>query len=412
MSDEPAGGDEPAPRRGAAMGFILATVMLDTIGFGIIAPVTPELIVELTGEGLDKAATWGGWLLFLYALMQFVFAPVLGNLSDRFGRRPVLIASLVAFAIDYTIMGFATSLFWLFLGRGLAGIAGATGATANAYIADISAPEDRAKNFGRMGAAWGLGFIIGPVIGGLLGGFGPRVPFFVAAGLGLVNAVYGLLVLPESLPRERRRPFSWKRATVIGSFRQMSRIPLIGGLFVVAALYYIGHDSLPSTWTYYTMFKLDWNERMVGLSMGAVGVGTALVQGGLVGLLIARLGERRAVVVGFALLALGFVGFSTADSTWQMFAWIVPFSLGGIAMPALRSILTRKVPDDAQGELQGALTSLASLTAIVAPVFMTQVFAAFSSETAPIYFPGAPFLTAGALVLGSLLLFLRATRRG
>ena len=394
-----------------AIGFILATVMLDTIGFGIIAPVTPELITGLTGEGLDRAAIYGGWLLFLYALMQFVFAPILGNLSDRFGRRPILIGSLLAFSVDYLIMGFAPNLGWLFIGRALAGVAGATGATANAFVADISSTDDRAQNFGLIGAAWGLGFIIGPVIGGLLGGYGPRVPFFVASGLALANALFGLLVVPETLPKEKRRPFSIKRANPIGAFVQMKQYPLVLSFFAVAAFYYIGHDSLPSTWTYYTMYKFDWDERMVGYSMGAVGIAVAIAQGWLIRVAIPRLGERKAVLVGFGCLALGFVGFSIASSSWQMFAFILPFSIGGLAMPALRSLLASQVPEDAQGELQGALSSLSSLMAIIAPLFMTQIFGFFSAPGAPVHFPGASFLAAGILVLGSLILFSRVSAK-
>ncbi len=406
----PSSPNSPPPSK-KTVGFILATVMLDTIGFGIIAPVTPELITGLTGEGLDRAAIYGGWLLFLYALMQFVFAPILGNLSDRFGRRPILIGSLLAFSVDYMIMGFAPNLTWLFIGRALAGVAGATGATANAYVADVSDAKTRAQNFGMVGAAWGLGFIIGPVIGGLLGGYGPRVPFFVAAGLALANALFGLLVVPESLPKEKRRPFSIKRANPIGAFGQMRQYPMVLSFMGVAAFYYIGHESLPSTWTYYTMFKFDWDERMVGYSMGAVGIAVAIAQGWLIRAAIPALGERRAVLIGFACLALGFIGFSLASASWQMFAFILPFAIGGIAMPALRSMLAAQVPENAQGELQGALSSLSSLMAIVAPLFMTQIFGFFSSPEAPIHFPGASFMAAGVLVIFSLLVFARVSAK-
>jgi DHA1 family tetracycline resistance protein-like MFS transporter len=395
---------EPGSSR-RALTFIFITVLIDMIGFGIIIPVMPELIMELTGEGLSRAARYGGWLLFLYALMQFFFAPIIGNLSDRFGRRPVLIFSLVAFGFDYLLMGLAPTIAWLFAGRFVAGIAGATHSTANAYIADVSPPERRAQNFGLMGAAFGLGFILGPVLGGLLGEYGPRVPFFAASGLALCNAVYGFLILPETLPAEERRRFDLRRANPVGALAQMRRYPVIVGLFGAFVLYMIAHDANPATWTYYTMLKFDWTEREVGYSMGFVGLGVALVQGFLIRAAIPRMGELRAVYLGFALMSLSFVGFAFASAGWMMYAFIVPFSLGGLATPALRGIMSNRVPANAQGELQGALASVMSLTAIVAPLFMTQLFGYFTSDAAPLYFPGAPFLTAGVLLLGSIAVF-------
>jgi DHA1 family tetracycline resistance protein-like MFS transporter len=395
---------EPSSNR-RALTFIFITVLIDMIGFGIIIPVMPELIMELTGEGLSRAALYGGWLLFLYALMQFFFAPIIGNLSDRFGRRPVLLCSLVAFGFDYLLMGLAPTIVWLFAGRFVAGIAGATHSTANAYIADVSPPEERAKNFGLMGAAFGLGFILGPVLGGLLGEYGPRVPFFAACVLALCNAVYGFLVLPETLPAEARRPFDLRRANPVGALAQMRLYPVIVGLFGAFVLYMISHNANPTTWTYYTMLKFSWTERGVGYSMGFVGLGVALVQGGLIRAAIPRMGEMRAVYLGYALMSLAFVGFAFASAGWMMYAFIVPFSLGGLATPALRGIMSNTVPANAQGELQGALASVMSLTAIVAPVFMTQLFGYFTSDAAPLYFPGAPFLAAGVLLLGSIAVF-------
>ncbi|MBW2372774.1 MAG: TCR/Tet family MFS transporter [Deltaproteobacteria bacterium] len=395
---------EPSSDRRALI-FIFITVLIDMIGFGIIIPVMPELIMELTGVGLSRAALYGGWLLFLYALMQFFFAPIIGNLSDRFGRRPVLLCSLVAFGFDYLLMGLAPTIVWLFAGRFVAGIAGATHSTANAYIADVSPPEERAQNFGLMGAAFGLGFILGPVLGGLLGEYGPRVPFFAAAVLALCNAVYGFVVLPETLPAEERRPFDLRRANPVGALAQMRRYPVIVGLFGAFVLYMVSHNANPTTWTYYTMLKFSWTEREVGYSMGFVGLGVALVQGGLIRAAIPRMGEMRAVYLGYALMSLAFVGFAFASAGWMMYAFIVPFSLGGLATPALRGIMSNTVPANAQGELQGALASVMSLTAIVAPLFMTQLFAYFTSDAAPLYFPGAPFLTAGVLLLGSIAVF-------
>lgn len=393
-----------------ALAFIFVTVLLDITGFGIIIPVMPKLIVELTGEGFGGAAIYGGWLLFIYALMQFFFAPIIGNLSDRFGRRPVLLLSLFAFGMDYIIIGLAPTIGWLFLGRAAAGVAGATTTTANAYIADISPPNKRAQNFGLIGAAWGLGFIIGPVIGGVLGDFGTRVPFFAAAGVALVNVVYGFFVLPETLPREQRRPFSMKRANPVGALLRMRLYPVVVGLFGVLFLYQIAHDANPSTWSFYTMLKFDWTPRQVGYSLGFVGLMVAIVMGSVIRVVIPRIGEVRAVYVGLSMMAVGFFGFAISTRGWMLYLFIIPFSLTGLAMPALRSIMSKQVPANAQGELQGAITSLISLTAIVAPLFMTQLFGFFTSARAPIYFPGAAFLAAAILVTGSTLLFLRSNR--
>jgi DHA1 family tetracycline resistance protein-like MFS transporter len=382
-----------------ALAFVLITVLLDIIGLGMIIPVTPELIVELTGEGLDRAATYGGWLLFVFALLQFVCAPILGNLSDRFGRRPILLASLAAFGADYLLMGLAPSLSWLFVGRALAGMFGATFTTANAFIVDVSPPGRRAQNFGLIGAAFGVGFTIGPVFGGVLGSFGARVPFFAAAVLALINVVYGALVLPETLPPGKRRTFSWRRANPVGALLRMRLYPVVLGLFAAVLLYQLAHDANPSVWTYYTMEKFGWTEREVGYSLGFLGLMIVIVQGGLIRWLVPRLGRERAVYLGLALMALGSAGYAFAWSSWTMYVWIVVFCLGSVAMPSLREIMANHVPEDSQGELQGALGSVVSLTAIIAPVLMTQLFGYFSGDDAPIYFPGAPFLLASVMLI-------------
>jgi len=395
-----------------AMTFLFSVILLDTIGFGIIIPVLPKLLLELTGEGIGQVARYGGWLLFVYAAIQFFFAPILGNVSDRFGRRPVLLLSMLLFGFDYLLMGFAPSLFWLFVGRSLAGIVGATFSTANAYITDISSPEERAKNFGIVGAAWGLGFIMGPVLGGLLGAYGPRVPFFVAAGLAFANVIYGYLILPESLKEENKRPFTFKRANPLGAFAQIRKVPTVLGLMGVVFFYQIAHDTNPSIWTYYTIETFQWSETMIGLSLGFVGLTVSIVQAGLIQAAIRRFGELKTVYIGFFFYTLGFLGFAFVTQGWMVFACIVPFSLGGLAMPAIRSLMANRFPDNAQGELQGAISSMLSLTAIIAPIIMTQLFGWATQKGSGIYFPGAPFLLAAVLVVLSASVFAIVMKRG
>ena len=391
--------------------FLLITVLVDVIGLGIIIPVTPDLIRELSGSGLDRAAILGGWLTFLYALLQFACAPILGGLSDRFGRRPVLLISLFAFGVDYVLMGLAPNLIWLFLGRAIAGAAGASVTTANAYMADVTPPEKRAASFGLIGAAWGVGFVIGPVLGGLLGQYGTRVPFFAAAALALCNVVYGWFVLPESLPVEKRRPFDWRRANPVGSLVRMARHPVLGAMIGVLVLYQIAHDANPSTWSYYTMERFGWTPREVGLSLGVVGVLIAIVYGGLVGPIVQRFGEQRTVRYGLLLMASGFLGYSLAPTGPVMLLFIVPFAVGCVAMPALRGLMANRVAADEQGELQGAMTSLGSLTAIFAPLLMTRLFGVFAADDAPVYFPGASFLVAAVMLVLASGWFSLARRR-
>jgi DHA1 family tetracycline resistance protein-like MFS transporter len=390
-----------APGKHAAI-FLLVTVLIDMIGLGMIMPVMPSLIGEVTGEGLSEAAAYGGWLMFTYAAMQFLFAPVLGNLSDAYGRRPVLLLSLTALAADYVIMGFAPDLLWLFVGRVLAGMCGANYTIANAYIADISTPEKRAANFGLIGAAFGVGFIIGPAIGGLLGEFGPRVPFFAAAGLGLLNVLYGLFVLPETLKEENRRPFVWLRANPLGALRQMRKYPLVLGLLGASVFFQLAHDVNPSTWSYYTMLKFGWSEADVGASLAFVGLCMALMMGLGTRLIIPRIGEARAAALGLTLTSLGFLGFAFASDGWMFLPFMVVLSFMGLVQPALRSIMAGHVPENAQGELQGAISSVMGLTMTVAPLLSTQIFHAFTQADAPVYFPGAAFVMASACTLMAL----------
>jgi DHA1 family tetracycline resistance protein-like MFS transporter len=381
----------------AALVFIFITVVLDSIGLGIIIPVIPALIMELTAEGIGKAAEYGGWLMFVYAFMQFVFAPIVGGLSDRFGRRPILLSSMAGFVVDYLIVGFATSISWLFAARIFAGVFGASHTTATAYIADISTPEKRAQNFGLIGAAFGLGFILGPVIGGLLGEYGARVPFFASAILAFINLLYGFFILPESLSAENRRVFDWKRANPLGALIQIKRFPGISALVVVYFLLYLSHHSTQSTWTYFTMFQFDWDEAMVGFSLGIVGICIALVQGGLTRIVIPKFGEFKAVYIGLLFYIFGFLGFAFAPSSWVFLMVIAPFTLGGFSGPALQGIISNEVDNNEQGELQGALTSVISLTAIIGPPMMTGLFSFFTSSSAPIQIPGAAFI-AGAIL--------------
>ena len=385
------------------MGFIFVTLLIDVIGFGIIIPVIPKLIEQLISGDLSKASIYGGWLMFTYAFMQFLFAPVLGGLSDRFGRRPVLLVALLGLGLDYIFNAFAPSILWLFVGRLIAGIGGASFTTASAYIADISKPEKRAQNFGMIGVAFGLGFIIGPVIGGIASRWGVRVPFLVAAGLTLVNFTYGYFFVPESLPKKLRRRFEWKRANPLGSLKQIKKYPVLAGLVTSLVLIYIAAHSVQSTWTYYTMLKFEWNATWVGYSLGFVGFLIAVVQGGLIRIVIPKLGQERSVFVGLLLYSVGMCLFAFATKGWMMFAFLVPYALGGIAGPALQGIIAGQVNSSEQGELQGALTSLMSLTSIVGPPLMNGMFTYFTNSHTPFYFPGAPFIAGSVLLIGSII---------
>jgi len=391
-------------KRNAALGFIFVTVLIDVIGFGIIIPVMPSLIEHLTGEGLSEASRYGGWLLFAFATMQFFCSPVVGGLSDRYGRRPVLLLALLGFALDYLFLAFAPTIGWLFVGRIIAGATGASFTTATAYIADISEPEKRAQNFGMVGAAFGLGFIIGPVIGGLFSHWGPRAPFLAAAALTFLNVLYGYFILPESLLPENRRAFDWKRANPIGSLAHLWRYPIVTGLIASLILIYVAAHAVQSTWSYYTMQKFNWDEKWVGYSLGFVGLLIALVQGLLIRLTIPRLGQKWSIYTGLLLYTVGLTLFAFASKGWMMFAFLVPYCLGGICGPALQGVISTQVPASEQGELQGALTSLMSATAIIGPPIMTNLFAWFTESGAPVYFPGAPFLAGAVLTLISILL--------
>lgn len=388
-------------KRNAALGFIFITILVDVIGLGIIIPVVPKLIENLTGESISEASRYGGWLVFSFAIMQFIFSPILGGLSDRFGRRPVLLLSLLGLGLDYILHAYAPSIVWLFIGRLLAGVMGASITTATAYIADISTPEKRAQNFGLIGAAFGLGFIIGPVIGGVCSKWGPSVPFLVAAALTLLNVLYGFFVLPESLLKENQRKFEWKRANPIGSLKHLKKYPVVSGLVASLVLIYIASHAVQSNWSYYTIFKFNWDAEMVGYSLAAVGVLVSLVQGFLIRIINPKLGINKSIYLGIALYALGLVLFGIAWQSWMMFAFLIPYCLGGIAGPALQGLISNQVPATEQGELQGALTSLISLTSIVGPLIMTNLFAYATAKDSMFYLPGASFFFAAILMLFS-----------
>lgn len=396
-----------AEQKSNALIFIFITVFLDVVGLGIIIPVLPTLITELIDGSLSEAARYGGWLMFSYAIMQFIFSPILGGISDQYGRRPVLLFALFGFGIDYIFMAMAPTITWLFIGRAISGITGASMTTASAYIADVSPPEKRAQNFGLIGAAFGIGFIIGPVIGGLLGQYGPRVPFIAAAVLTLVNWLYGYFILPESLPVEERRKFDIKRANPAGSLMQLGRYPIIAGLVVAIILLYLSGYATQSTWTYFTMEKFDWNEAQVGYSLGVVGLAVAIVQGGLMRVIVPKLGQKWSVYMGLIIQIIFLLVIAFVPSGFWLLVSILPFALGGIASPTIQGIMSSQVPSKEQGELQGGLTSLMSVTTIIGPVIMTSLFYYFTNEGAPVYLPGAPFVMASILVFFSLLFVIR-----
>ncbi|MCT4075100.1 TCR/Tet family MFS transporter [Elizabethkingia anophelis] len=377
-----------------AIGFIFITMLIDITGWGIIIPVIPKLIEELIHGDISEAAKYGGWLSFAYAFTQFIFAPLVGNLSDKYGRRPIILISLLGFAIDYVFLALSPNIIWLFIGRVIAGMTGASITTASAYIADISTEENRAKNFGLIGAAFGMGFIIGPVLGGLLGQFGSRVPFYAAAVLCLINFIYGYFILPESLDKDHRRAFEWKRANPIGSLFMLKKHPKISGLILVLILVYIGAHAVQSNWSYFTMYMFGWKEKEVGLSLGLIGLLVGLVQGVLIRWINPKIGNERSIYYGLGLYAIGMLLFAFATESWMMFAFLVPYCLGGICGPALQSVITENVSKQEQGELQGALTSLMSATAIIGPPLMTNLFFYFTHDQAPFQFPGAPFFLA------------------
>jgi DHA1 family tetracycline resistance protein-like MFS transporter len=401
----------PKIKSQAGLLFIFITVVLDSIGLGIIIPVMPALIRELIHGDLSQASAYGGWLTFCYAFMQFFFAAILGNLSDHYGRRPVLLCSLFGFTINYLLIGFAPSIFWLFVGRLVAGVTGASHTVAAAYIADVSTKENKAQNFGLLGAAFGLGFIIGPVIGGILGHYGPRVPFFAAAGLTFLNFLYGYFVVPESLPKEHRRNFRWINANPIGSFRHIKKYPIIMPLVVCIFLINIAAHAVQSTWSYFTMEKFQWNERMVGYSLGVIGILLTIVQAGLIRVIIPKLGLAKSIVTGLFLNCISLFAFGIVDATLLLFVTSIFYVFAGIAGPAMQSSISNHTPANEQGQIQGGLTSIISLTAIIGPLVMTSLFSFFTKKNGPMYLPGAPFYLGSLLALIAVIIAINYFRQ-
>ena len=385
--------------------FILITIVIDSMGIGLIMPVMPDLMRELHGGSLGNAAIWGGILTTAFAVMQFLFGPTVGNLSDWYGRRPILLVTLVVMAADYLVMAVAGTIWLLFIGRIVAGITAATHSAASAYMADISKPDEKAANFGLIGAAFGVGFVLGPMIGGLLGTFGTRAPFYAAAALAILNAGFGYFVLPETVTDRIRRPFEWRRANPLGAFRYVGSLPGFVPLLVMLFLAGIAFFVYPAVWAFYGQERFGWGPGLIGLSLGAYGIGTIFAQGLLIRPVLKRFGEYRTVLIGLTIDIIAFVSFAFVSNGYVALALAIFASMGSIMGPALQAILSRAADDNQQGELQGTMAAINALASIVAPLMMTGIFAYFTAAGARIYLPGAPFLLSAALVIGGLFLF-------
>ena len=403
---------QAATRSRLTLACILVTILLDMVGVGIIVPVLPELLEDLTGGSVADAAVIGGYLVFAYAFMQFVFSPVLGNLSDRFGRRPVLLASLLGLTFDYLMMSIAPVVWYLFIGRIIAGIAGAALATATAYMADITPPHKRTHRFGLIGAAFGLGFIIGPVIGGELGEFGPRVPFYAAAGLAFANFLFGLLVLPESLPKASRRKFDIRRANPLGAVMALRAYPSVLWLLAVLFFFQLSAQALPTVFSYFTVEVFSFSSSAIGRTLGAFGLGFAISQAVIAGPLSRGIGEPAVAMIGLLAAVAAFAALGFATELYMLYLAIMVGAVSGLAPPAINGVLSRQVPDNSQGELQGAVNAASSLATIIGPLAATQIFSYYTTTPGSAdYVPGAPFVAASASVLAALVLFAFAAWR-
>lgn len=393
----------------AAFAFVLVTVLLDMLALGVMVPVLPKLIIEFMGGDIAGAASIAGLFGFAWAAMQFVFSPVLGALSDRYGRRPVIILSNIGMGLDYVVMALAPSLWFLFAGRLLSGISSASSATAGAYITDITPPEKRAAQFGMLGAAFGFGFVVGPAMGGFLGAIDLRLPFWVAAGLSFANAVYGYFVLPESLPRERRSRFHWRMANPIGSLRLLKAKPILVGLAIAMFLERVAHDALPRVFVLYTDYRYQWGAATVGLALAAVGMAQVVVSGGLVGMTVKRVGERHTLLLGFMFGIVGFILYGFAPTGAWFMAGVPLVALGGLAGPAMQGLMTREIGTSDQGKLQGALASLQGVAGLIGPLLFTQTFALAIRPGGAFHLPGAPYLLAAVLVVIAMIAAIRVT---
>lgn len=389
-----------------AVAFVMITVMIDSMGIGLMLPVMPDLIREVNGGDLSQAALWGGLLATTFAVMQFLFGPVLGALSDRFGRRPVLLLSLVVMAADYVVMALAGSIWLLLLGRVVGGITAATHATASAFMADVSAPEERSKNFGLIGAGFGVGFLLGPTMGGFLAEYGTRAPFWAAAILATGNCLLGWLVLKETLRPEHARPFNWRRANPFGAAKQLGKLPGLRSLLTVYFLYSVAFAVYPSVWSYFGQERFGWQPSVIGLSLALFGVAMAIVQGGIIRLALNWLGERSTVIAGHMFAIGTYAAIAMVPSGTITLALTPIAALAGVIPPALTGIMSRQVADNAQGELQGVLTSANALAMILSPMAMTATFAQFTRDGTPLYLPGAPFLLASGLMVLALGMFM------
>jgi DHA1 family tetracycline resistance protein-like MFS transporter len=396
------------PRR-AALAFIFITVVLDMLALGMIVPVLPKLVEDFMHGNTARAAEYVGLFATVWAAMQFLFSPVLGALSDRFGRRPVILLSNFGLGADYIVMALAPTVWWLFVGRVISGITAASFSTASAYIADVAPPDKRAGGYGMISAAFGLGFVLGPAMGGVLGNIDPRLPFWVAAGLSLLNAMYGFFVLPESLPRDRREAFSWRRANPMGSFKLLRSHAELLGLSTVNFLGSVAHEALPTTFVLYAMYRYGWNARMVGLAIATVGVCSALVGAGMVQPLVARFGDRRVMLGGMWFNVAGFLIYGLASTGLLFWSGIPVGGLGGLANPPMQSLMTRRVKETEQGQLQGALSSIRGIAFMIGPILFTTIFASSIGPLRDWHLPGAPYILAAAIIVLSIVIAVRAT---
>ncbi len=398
------------PRKHALI-FVTITVFLDTMGFGIIMPIMPEYLTHLVGIDLSEASAISGYLMVSFAVTNFLFSPLLGGLSDSYGRRPILMVSLFFYGVSYLIAGFATALWVLFIGRFLTGVTSATYATASALIADVSPPEERAQNFGLLGLAFGLGFIFGPTIGGLIGAWDLRAPFFVAAALAFINTAYGFFFLQETLGKDTRRVFELKRANPLGALKQIKRYPILLGMIIGVFIFSIGHHVYPVNWNFYAIEKFSWTPFEIGLSMGFVGLLAAIVQGGLIRIVIPKFGAVRCATFGLFCAATAYLGIAFATDTLSVYAWCLVSAFAGLSGPAITSVMSNQLPQNEQGELQGVMASAMSLASIIGPLLMTQTFTYFTSPRAPIYLPGSAFIIAAILTVVALAIFLQQVRK-